>query len=508
MVIGRIRERINFSLFLLPALSFYFLFVLVPFILGLWLSMMNWDGTAPWTPAQMTINEFEEKILDNIKKTSDRELVLKYYIKNEDQGTYQKQELYGYDRYRVQMIISGAGYVNPNFKFIGIENYLSIFSGKIDRRFFPEKYRENKFNQGNPVETAYEIPESEWKKNIIPHIKKNKDAIEFLSSVYKKERKTYLLDRNIYDESEIDIQITLSGIDGFEDGWEDYYDRLNAAGIEKNINVLSDPTGLIDPEILAGIGRNDIDTINAEAKRIYDIGFLKGILNEYWYEDRFKMGVLLFTLFFTVLNVTFVNILALFLAIALDTEIKTRNIIRSVYFIPNILSMIIVAFIWQLVFTQLLPKITGIESWIMNPSLAPILTVFVAVWQGLGYYTIIYLAGLQSISTEILEVSSIDGAGFFRRFFGIILPLIVPAISVCLFLSIAGSLKTFDIIFALYPSNSTSIGVDNLVVNIYYDAFRDRHASLATAKAILLLIVIMTVTGLQLYFTKKKEVEL
>lgn len=86
--------------------------------------------------------------------------------------------------------------------------------------------------------------------------------------------------------------------------------------------------------------------------------------------------------------------------------------------------------------------------------------------------------------------------------------MIVPAISVCLFLSLAGSLKTFDIIFALYPSNSTSVGVDNLVVNIYYDAFRDKHASFATAKAIILLFFIMGITGLQLYFTKKKEIEL
>jgi raffinose/stachyose/melibiose transport system permease protein len=506
MITNKGKERVNFALFLLPALIFYFLFVIIPFILGLWLSTMNWDGTAPWSPAQMPIAEFEEQILGKIKKLSDKELVLKYYIKNEDQGTYQKQELYGIDRYRVQIIIAVAGYVNQNFKFIGFENYIGIFTGKIDQRFFPERYREAKFNQGSPMDEALKIPESEWKNNIVSHIKNSPEKLKYLNSVYKISGQERILDREIFGQSEMDIQIVLSGIPGFEDGWEDFYDKLNSAGINGNENEVAEI--IHDASAKIKFTQKDFSTIKDAAAKIYAIGYLKGVLNEYWYKDRFKMGVLLFTLYFTALNVLLVNILAIFLALGLDTKIKSRNILRSVYFIPNIMSMIIVAFIWQLVFTQLLPKITGIQSWIMNPSLAPTLTVFVAVWQGLGYYTIIYLAGLQSISTEILEVSAIDGIPFFQRLFRIVLPLILPAVSVCLFLSLAGSLKTFDIIFALYPSNSTSMGVDNLVVNIFYDAFRDKHASLASAKAILLLITVMVITGLQLYFTKKKEVEL
>jgi raffinose/stachyose/melibiose transport system permease protein len=507
VVINKTRENLTFIVFLLPACVFYFLFVIVPFLLGLWLSTMNWDGTAPWTPAQMTISEFEEKILNRIESPGDRDLVLKYYVKNADQGTYQKQELYGIDRYRVQFVIAKAGYVNQNFKFIGLDNFLSIFTGKIDKRFFPERYRESKFNEGGRMENIMDLPANEWERNLVRHMKNDPAKVEFLNSMYKKENGHYVLDKDKFKDNETGLQTALSNIPGFEDEWEDFYYRINDVGIKGDKSLIRGITDSIGSIKNGKIKDADLIIIDDAAVQIFAMGYLKGIMNEYWYEERFKMGVLLFTLYFSVLNVVIVNILAIFLALALDTGIKSRNILRSVYFIPNIMSMIIVAFIWQLVFTQLLPKLTGIQSWIMNPDLAPSLTVFVAVWQGLGYYTIIYLAGLQSISTEIMEVSAIDGIPFFVRLFRIILPLIVPAISVCLFLSLAGSLKTFDIIFALYPSNSTSVGVDNLVVNIYYDAFRDKHASLATAKAILLLITIMGITGLQLYLTKKKEVE-
>src|SRR6185436_9267426 len=125
--------------------------------------------------------------------------------------------------------------------------------------------------------------------------------------------------------------------------------------------------------------------------------------------------------------------------------------------------------------TRFLPAVTGVSVWLQNPDLAPWLTVFVATWQGVGYYTVLYLAGLQNISAEISEVASLDGAFGWRKFRRITLPLLAPAFTICLFLSIAGALKTFDIIFALYPSTSTSLGLDNLVVNIFYDAFRDKH---------------------------------
>jgi raffinose/stachyose/melibiose transport system permease protein len=129
------------------------------------------------------------------------------------------------------------------------------------------------------------------------------------------------------------------------------------------------------------------------------------------------------------------------------------------------------------------------------------------VWQAVGYYMIIYLAGLQGISPDVLESASMDGASGMRRFLRIIAPLLMPAFTICLFLSISGALKTFDIIFALYPSNSTVIGVDNINVNIFYDAFRDKHAGLATAKAVLLLATIGIITGIQLVLTKRREVE-
>ncbi len=507
MILSGVKKKAVFAAFLVPALVLYLFFAIVPLLQGVWLSTTNWDGTAPWTPAQMEIAEFESKILDKIRAKGDREFLLKFYVKDEEQGTYRKLELYGLDRYRVQGIINATGYVNPDFKNVGLGNYRDIFTGKIDKRFFPERYTETRFNMGDPLDAILEIPKAEFEKNLLPHVQSAEDR-EYVSGIYARAGDTYRLDRDRVKNGELDIQIALSGIIGLEDDWETLFNAaldLGAANKRSELETLLTES----PAVASGlVAEADLPAARASLDEAWELGRLKGILSRDWYLERRKPGVLLFTALFVVVNVAAVNVLALLLALALDLKMKARDALRSVFFIPNVLSMIIVAFIWQLVFTQLLPAITGIDEWMMNPDLAPWLTILVAVWQGVGYYTVIYLAGLQGIPQDILESAAIDGASAAERFWKITLPLIVPAVTISLFLSISGALKTFDIIFALYPSNSTSMGVDNITVNIFYDAFRDKHAGLATAKAILLLVVIMIITGTQLVLTKRKEVEL
>ena len=507
MIGNKAKARATFAVFVLPALGFYLFFAILPLFQGFWLSTTNWDGGAPWTPAQMPIAQFETEILGHIKKQSDKDLLLKYYIKDEGQGTYRKLEVYGIPRYRIMGIFKSVGYVTPDFKNVGLKNYTDIFSGNIDKRFFPQLYHEVRFQLGDPIEKLALIPKNEFERNILTHVADPADR-EYLAKVYKPSPKGYAVDPSLASLSELDLQSSLSQIAGLEDDWEVLFNdalTFGAAGDKASLDSRIASVPAVAKKKLA-IG--DKALLDSTLGKTYELGRLKGLLTKSWYLERLKWGVLLFTAIFVVCNVLFVNALGILLALALDLKMKTRNVLRSVFFIPNVLSMIIVAFVWQLVFRELLPAITPIKEWMMNPDLAPWLTIFVAVWQGVGYYMIIYLAGLQGIPQDIIESASLDGATGSKRFFKIVLPLLVPALTICLFLSISGALKTFDIIFALYPSNSTSMGIDNITVNIFYDAFRDKHAGLATAKAILLLFVIAIITGTQLVLTKRKEVEM
>jgi raffinose/stachyose/melibiose transport system permease protein len=214
-----------------------------------------------------------------------------------------------------------------------------------------------------------------------------------------------------------------------------------------------------------------------------------------------------FTLFFTFFNVLGSNLLAFFLAMALDARLKSRNVLRSVFFLPNVLSMVVVALVWSFVFYHLLPAVTGIDKWMGDPAKAPWLIVTVQVWQQSGYLMVIYLAGLQTIPADVLEAAMIDGTGFWGRLRRITLPLLVPAFTVCLFLSLSNSLKCFDLVYAMVGPSGYAVGTVPLVMDIFFDAFAKRLAGLATAKAILLFLAIVLITGIQLSVMKRREVQ-
>jgi raffinose/stachyose/melibiose transport system permease protein len=506
MVGNRAKAASTFAVFVLPALGLYLFFAIVPLFQGFWISTTNWDGSAPWTPAQVPIDRFETEVLAKIKKPADRDFLLKYYVKDEAQGTYRKLEVYGLPRYRTMSIFKSVGFVTPDFQDVGLRNYADIFTGKLDKRFFPEEYREARFQAGDPVDKLALIPPGEFESNILAHAKDAEDAA-YLRASFAPTKDGYALKPDLAGLDETELQSALAEMPALADDWEGLYDSAISLGQARGSKA-DLPALVADLPAAEGLSIGEKATAAAVLDKAYELGRLKSVMAEAWYKDRLKWGVLLFTLIFVVMNVVLVNAFGILLALALDTKIKTRNLLRSIFFIPNVLSMIIVAFVWQLVFRELLPAITPIKEWMMNPDLAPWLTIFVAVWQGVGYYTVIYLAGLQGIPQDIIESAALDGATGPRRFTSIVLPLLVPAITICLFLSIAGALKTFDIIFALYPSNSTSMGIDNITVNIFYDAFRDKHAGLATAKAILLLFLIAAITGTQLVITKRKEVEM
>jgi raffinose/stachyose/melibiose transport system permease protein len=230
--------------------------------------------------------------------------------------------------------------------------------------------------------------------------------------------------------------------------------------------------------------------------------------------NRQFLDVLLFTGKYTVLFMLLSNVLALILAVILVQKIKTANLLRGVFFVPYIMSMTIVGFIWKFIFSQgfaRLFEMTGWEllnlSWLGNADLAFYSVVFVGVWQQLGFYIVLYIAGLQAVPEDVLEAAKVDGATAFKRFFRITLPLLGPSITICLFMSLTNGLKVFDIILALTkggPGGATY----SATLDIYREAFQNNNYGVGSAKAIVFFVIILILTQIVLRISRRNEVEL
>lgn len=209
---------------------------------------------------------------------------------------------------------------------------------------------------------------------------------------------------------------------------------------------------------------------------------------------------LFFTLKYSVLFIILVNLVSLFLATMLVKKMKLANFLRSLFFVPYIMSLILVGFIWRFIFSQgfatLFEKTNlGVFnlSWLGAPNLAFISIVLVSVWQGLGFYLVLYIAGLQTIPDEIIEAASIDGASGVKRFIYVTLPMLKPTIYTCLFMSLINSIKVFDVIMALTnggPGTSTT----SITLNIYKEAFLNNNFGLGSAKSLLLFVLVIVLT--------------
>ena len=208
------------------------------------------------------------------------------------------------------------------------------------------------------------------------------------------------------------------------------------------------------------------------------------------------------------------NIVALALAVALTQKIKTANILRGAFFVPYIMSLTIVGFIWRFIFSQGFEKLFEITnweflnlSWLGNPNLAFYSVAFVGIWQSIGFYIVLYIAGLQAVPTEVLEAATVDGANYAQRFFKIVLPLLWPSITTCLFMSLTNSLKVFDIILALTtggPGGSTY----SVTLEIYREAFQNNNYGLGSAESILFFVIVLILTQIVLKGFSRKEVTL
>jgi raffinose/stachyose/melibiose transport system permease protein len=239
-----------------------------------------------------------------------------------------------------------------------------------------------------------------------------------------------------------------------------------------------------------------------------------GNFNRILLGSRDFVNALVFTGRYTILFMIFANVLSLSLAVVLVQKIKTANLLRGLFFVPYIMSMTIVGFIWKFIFSQgfaRLFEITGWDvwnlSWLGNGKLAFYSIVMVGVWQQLGFYIVLYIAGLQAVPMDVLEAATVDGASGTKRFFKVTLPLLGPSITTCLFMSLTNALKVFDIILALTkggPGGSTY----SATLQIYKEAFQNNNYGLGSAESLVFFAIVLILTQMVLLISKKKRVDL
>ena len=234
------------------------------------------------------------------------------------------------------------------------------------------------------------------------------------------------------------------------------------------------------------------------------IGLLKdtNFWNSFW-----------FTFVFAICAVVCINVVGFGLAVLVTSRIKGSNLARTVFFMPNLIGGILLGFTWQFIFVSIfdaLGKVTGftwLQGWLSDQKTGFIGMLIVLTWQLAGYMMFIYIAQLESIPNSYVEAAKIDGATSFQTFMKIKLPLVAPAFTIGLFLSISDSFKMFDQNLALTaggPGSSTEM----IALNIYNTAFKESKLGVAQSKAVVFLIVVVAISLTQLYISKRKEVEM
>jgi raffinose/stachyose/melibiose transport system permease protein len=230
-------------------------------------------------------------------------------------------------------------------------------------------------------------------------------------------------------------------------------------------------------------------------------------------EDKQFQQSFILTTKYTVVAIILTNLIGFGLALLVAQKLKTKNFLRTVFFMPNLIGGLILGFIWQFIFVKgfaSIGQLTGISvfelAWLGDAKTAFWGIVIVSVWQGAGYIMIIYIAALQNVPQELIEAARIDGANRFQVLRHITMPLVAPAVTICLFLTTASSFKVFDANLSLTnggPFKSTEM----LALNIYTEAFVNNRYGIGEAKALIFFIVVAAITVLQVSISKKREVE-
>lgn len=212
-----------------------------------------------------------------------------------------------------------------------------------------------------------------------------------------------------------------------------------------------------------------------------------------------------FTVIFAIVAVIIINVIAFTLAVLLTRKVKGTNFFRTIFFMPNLIGGIVLGYIWNSIFNAILK---GYGTTLVNDAKYGFWGLIILMsWQLIGYMMIIYIAGLQNVPTELKEAADIDGATWWQKLRKITIPMVMPSITICMFLSLSNCFKLFDQNLSL--TNGAPMRETSMLALDIYNTFYGSGTSkgIGQAKAVLFFITVAVISLAQLYTTRSKEVE-
>jgi raffinose/stachyose/melibiose transport system permease protein len=229
------------------------------------------------------------------------------------------------------------------------------------------------------------------------------------------------------------------------------------------------------------------------------------------------------TVVYAVMSIVVLNICAFFMALLVTSSLRFKGLYRAGFFLPNLIGGLILGYIWQFIFNNAIPSLGGMigftwlkeNLFLANRYLALLAIVIVGTWQYAGYIMMIYVASIQGIPDSLIEAAEIDGVNYLQKLRHIVFPLVAPAFTVSMFLTLVNSFKQFDVNFALTAGGPSGMFMGRalmtnefLALNIYQTAFTYRQLAQGQAKAIIFFVVLAVISLIQVRANKKREIEM
>lgn len=230
--------------------------------------------------------------------------------------------------------------------------------------------------------------------------------------------------------------------------------------------------------------------------------------------DTYFWSSIFFTFKYVIVMVLVANTVALLLATLIESLRKGKGFFRTVFYMPNMISMIIGGYMWMFIVTKVLYYLAdnwGLtffdKSWIGDPKYAFIAIIVVASWGAVGYLMIIYMAALQSVPESLKEAAILDGANKWQAFWSVVFPMIRHAVTICVFWTLNSGFQVFDVIYAL-TGGGPGRATQSAAINIYEEAFTGNiRYGYATAKSTVLFLIVLIITVIQVNMMRQKEHE-
>jgi raffinose/stachyose/melibiose transport system permease protein len=231
------------------------------------------------------------------------------------------------------------------------------------------------------------------------------------------------------------------------------------------------------------------------------------------FSDPKFWSTLKFTGLFVIVSLILVNVVAFGLALIVTSNLRSRNFLRTLFFVPNLVGGVVLGVIWQFIFNSAIVALANKydwelfkQSWLQDTNKAFWALIIVTVWQSSGYMMIVYITGLVSIENDVLEASQIDGASPLRTLFAIKIPLMAQAFTIALFLTLRGGFMAYDVNVALTgggPFRTTEL----ISLHIFQDAFGEGNFGTGQSKAVIMFIVVALAALVQVTVSKRYEVQ-